>query len=173
MADGSPDLVDCARLAKEACVVERVYPLDELPRFKGLMAAPGGVMSARFAFTTLPSGQPGVDVTVDAVPQLECQRCLQPFAWQVSAGSQVEFTTSEGRGSVDAERECVVMQNGRASLVELAEEELLLAVPIAPKCSAPLRCGKAPRSLDDVEPAGVGFDERRPFGVLNDLLRKT
>jgi len=33
------------------------------------------------------------------------------------------------------------VRNGLVSLRELAEEELLLALPIAPACSTPLTCG--------------------------------
>ena len=40
---------------------------------------------------------------------------------------------------------------GRVSLRELAEEELLLALPIAPACSAPQDCGNAPSLVADAE----------------------
>jgi hypothetical protein len=41
MAPGLPDLVDCARLAEEAAVLERVYELAELSRLRDVLAAPG------------------------------------------------------------------------------------------------------------------------------------
>jgi uncharacterized metal-binding protein YceD (DUF177 family) len=61
---------------------------------------------------------------------------------------------------------------GGLSLRELAEEELLLALPIAPACSTPMTCGNAPALVID-SPKPDGSEEmRRPFSVLADLLKK-
>jgi uncharacterized metal-binding protein YceD (DUF177 family) len=55
------------------------------------------------------------------------------------------------------------MDEGLVSLRDLAEEELLLALPVIASCSTPEACGRAPSP-----------DERqRPFSVLQDLLKKT
>jgi len=57
----------------------------------------------------------------------------------------------------------VLMDEGSVSLRELAEEELLLALPVIAACSTPEVCGRAPAP-----------DKRqRPFAVLQDLLKKT
>jgi len=55
------------------------------------------------------------------------------------------------------------MDDGSVSLRELAEEELLLALPVIAACSTPEVCGRAP-SPDE---------KQRPFAVLQDLLKKT
>ena len=173
MAAGLPDLVDCARLAEDAAVLRRVYELGELPRLKALLAEPHGTLSASFAFARLPSGCAGAEVTIEAIPQLVCQRCLQGFGWRVTAGSEIEFATSGDRESADSEREFFVMEDGQVSLRDLAEEELLLALPIAPACSAPLACGKAPSYVTGEERPDVAGEIRRPFSALQDLLKKT
>jgi len=55
------------------------------------------------------------------------------------------------------------MDDGSVSLRDLAEEELLLALPVIAACGTPEVCGRAPSP-----------DERqRPFAVLQDLLKKT
>ena len=59
------------------------------------------------------------------------------------------------------------------SLRELAEEELLLALPIAAACSAPQSCGNAPKLAADAEVPEASGGGRRPFGGLQDLLKKT
>ena len=61
----------------------------------------------------------------------------------------------------------------RVSLRELAEEELLLALPIAPSCNSPQSCGRAPSYATGDEATGVTGDMRRPFSALQDLLKKT
>jgi len=60
----------------------------------------------------------------------------------------------------------------------LAEEELLLALPIAAACSAPQSCGNAPEFAANAEVPEAPSPEapgagRRPFGGLQDLLKKT
>ncbi len=172
MAAGLPDLVDCVRLAENAAVLERVYALGELPRLQELLAEPGGTLQARFAFAKAPSGRAGAAVAIRAAPQLVCQRCLQGFAFPVSGGSEVEFTNDEEAAASDAERECFRVDGGMVSLRELAEEELLLALPIAAMCSTPQTCGHAP-SLAAQAPPDASGEMRRPFSALQELLKKT
>ena len=113
-------------------------------------------------------------MTVTATPRLVCQRCMEGFESPVSGGSEIEFAASdEAADGADSEREFFSVLNGQVSLRELAEEELLLALPIAPACSTPLTCGKAPGyAAGDETPDATG-DMRRPFSALQDLLKKT
>ena len=164
MAAGLPDLVDCARLAEEAALLQREYELGKLPRLRDLLAEPRGTLSATFAFAKLPSGRPGVLVSIEAAPQLVCQRCLQGFGLRASGASEIEFATSEDPEDAESEGEFFRMENGRVSLRELAEEELLLALPVVAAHDAPQDCGGAPT---------VASDRTRPFAGLQDLLKKT
>jgi uncharacterized metal-binding protein YceD (DUF177 family) len=172
MAAGLPDLVDCARLAKDQAALQRDYDLGEFPRLRDLLAQPHGRLQARFAFAMVPTGRARATVRIEAIPQLVCQRCMQGFGCRVSAGSEIEFTASENPDS-DSEREFFVMTNGQVSLRALAEEELLLALPIAPACDTPLTCGNAPIFATGEETTEAPGDERRPFSILQDLLKKT
>jgi uncharacterized protein len=171
MAPGLPDLVDCVRLAEESAVLERVYELGELGRLRDLLAAPGGILRARFAFAQLESGRCGAEVAVHAAPHLVCQRCMQEFALEVDSGSEIELTPDEPQGA-ESERELYKTDGGLVSLRALAEEELLLALPIAPKCATPLTCGNVPGHAREAPPGEVR-DMRRPFSGLQDLLKKT
>lgn len=172
MAAGLPDLVDCARLAEDAAVLERAYELRELPRLKELLAEPQGVLNASFAFSKLASGRPGARIAVRAAPLLVCQRCLLSFAFPLEGGSEVEFADDEAAAQSDTEREPFGARGGFVSLRELAEEELLLALPLAPACRTPSTCGNAPGLV--VDPAGPDRSDemRRPFSGLQDLLKK-
>jgi uncharacterized protein len=172
MAAGLPDLVDCARLAGEAAELRRVYELGQLPRLRDLLAEQGGSLSASFVFTKLASGRSGASVSIEASPHLICQRCMQGFGLHLTGASEVEFAAPGDPDAGESEREFFRMENGRVSLRELAEEELLLALPFAPACDSPQSCGKAPGYATD-EPSGVAGETRRPFGALQDLLKKT
>lgn len=163
MAPGSPDRVDCAQLADDAALLERVYALGALPRLQELLADVRGSMVANFAFAKAASGRPGATVAVEAMPQLRCQRCLQGFAFAAAGRSEIEFSSGPGEAA-DSEREVYAMVDGQVSLRELAEEELLLALPIV-AMHAPQSCARPP-----TDEAG---DRIRPFAALQDLLKKT
>jgi uncharacterized protein len=162
MASGSIDRVDCARLAEDAAVLERVYPLSELPRLKDFLADAHGTVRVRFAFSKLAAGRAGATVAVQAAPRLVCQRCLQGFELPLISDSEIEFAMSDADAPLESPREIYLMDEGSVSLRELAEEELLLALPVVAACGTPEICGRAPSA-----------DERqRPFAVLQDLLKK-
>ena len=173
MAAGLPDLVECARLAEEAVTLRRDYELGELPRLRDVLAEPHGILGATFAFAKWASGRPGAVVSIEASPQLVCQRCMQGFGLRATGASEIEFVTSEDPEDAESEREFFRMENGRVSLRDLAEEELLLALPIVPACSSPQSCGRAPSHATGDETTGVTGDMRRPFSALQDLLKKT
>jgi uncharacterized protein len=173
MAAGLPDLVDCARLAEDAAVLERVYGLRELPRLQDLLAEPLGDLQASFVFAKAASGRAVARVAIRATPRLVCQRCMQGFKFPVSTGSEVEFTNDAQAAASDSERELVRVDGEKVSLRELAEEELLLALPIAARCDTPQSCGKAPSFAADAKGPEESGEMRRPFTVLQDLLKKT
>jgi uncharacterized protein len=174
MASGLPDLVDCARLAEEAAVLERVYELSSLPRLADVLSDSRGIARASFAFSKTPSGGAGVRVAVRAEPQLVCQRCMQGFGLPVDSGSDVEFEQGpDTSGGADSDREPYRAVGGLVSLKDLAEEELLLALPVAPACSIPESCGRAPRLEAEEKRMDESSGLRRPFSGLKDLLKKT
>jgi uncharacterized protein len=173
MATGLPELVDCNRLAEDATVLERVYELGSFARIADALADPRGVVRASFAFSKTPLGRPGARVAVSAEPQLVCQRCMQGFAFAVNGGSEVEFAGDDEASAADSEREPFRADGGLVSLRDLAEEELLLALPVAPACSAPQGCGRTPRRAAQTERSEESAEMRRPFSALKDLLKKT
>ena len=163
MTAGLPDLVDCAQLADDEALLARVYLLGAMPRLQDLLADVRGSVVANFAFAKAASGRPGATVEVEAAPQLRCQRCLQGFAFAAAGRSELEFSSAPGQAA-DSEREIYAMVDGRVSLRDLAEEELLLALPIV-AMHAPQSCGRPP--------ADAAGGRTRPFAALQDLFKKT
>jgi uncharacterized protein len=172
MPAGLRDLVDCARLAEAGAKIERVYALRELPRVQDLLADSEGSVRASFAFAKLGS-EPGVAVSVQADPRLVCQRCMQGFAFPVEGNSEVELAVDAQRPGGPEREVYQVMDGGLVSLRDLAEEELLLALPIAPACSVPESCGNAPAYQLAGEVREDKDAMRRPFTGLQSLLKKT
>lgn len=163
MAAGLPDRIDCTRLAADGATLEREYELASLPRLQDLLADTAGSAQARFRFRTV-AARPAASVSVEAALRLVCQRCLKEFALQVDSTSEIEFADNEDSDPAFADDEVYVMDHGMISLKDLAEEELLLAVPVVPTHGSPEACGAA---TDTVQAT------TRPFAALQDLLKKT
>jgi uncharacterized protein len=172
MAPGLPDRVDCAHLADNAVALERVYPLGEMPRLQDLLADTRGSVRARFVFAKVDSGRAGATVAVEATPQLICQRCLEAFAFAAAGSSEIEFSSGSALGTADLQREVYATDEGLVSLRELAEEELLLALPIV-AMHTPQSCARAPAYEAGGEIQDMPGDRSRPFTALQDLLKKT
>ena len=174
MAPGLPDRVDCAHLADDAVVLERLYPLGEMPRLQDLLADTRGSIRAKFAFANVDSGRAGATVAVEANARLICQRCLQGFAYAAAGSSEIEFSDgTTPNAAQDSQREVYATDEGLVSLRDLAEEELLLALPLVAACSTPQSCGRAPAFDAGDERAAAPGDRTRPFTGLQDLLKKT
>ena len=99
---------------------------------------------------------------------LVCQRCLQPVEAVLGVERSFRFVADEKQAAaVDADiEEDVLVLSRTFDLVDLIEDELLLALPLVPRhemCAQPL----AP--ADDAAP----LDERvNPFDVLSELKLK-
>jgi DUF177 domain-containing protein len=172
MAGAPPDLVDCERLATERESLERRYELAELPRLQDLLADRQGHLRAGFEFFRAPSGRSGALIRIEATPRLVCQRCLDRFDYPVASRSEVEFSADAQADAADSTGELYRSEQGLVSLRDLAEEELLLALPLVPACSAPRECGRVPE-LDAQMPQDAAVQETvRPFAALQDLLKK-
>jgi len=190
MAPGLPDRVDYVRLAAEGARLERVFTQAAMPRLRDVLADTQGAdtqgadtpgedtrgagarrsVAASFEFAKLSTGRAGATVAVKAEVWLTCQRCLHGFAFPVDARSEIEFAASEfGTGEApESQREVYAVGDGLVSLRDLAEEELLLALPIVALCVAPENsCAAAGERRD------VPGERSRPFAVLQDLLKKT
>jgi uncharacterized protein len=172
MAPALPDRVDCAHLADNAAALERVYALGEMPRLQDLLASPEGSVRASFIFGKVDSGRVGATVAVESTAQLVCQRCLQAVAYPLAGSSEIEFAGSVSPGAAESQREIYVTDDGLVSLGELAEEELLLALPIV-AMHEPDACELAVVADADGETEGISGDRLRPFASLQNLLKKT
>ena len=174
MAGGPPDLVDCERLAEDGETLERLYELGQLPRLHDLLADRQGRLKAEFGFSRAPSGRSGAVIRIEAMLRLVCQRCLEGFDYPVAARSDVEFSADAQADAADSHGELYRSEQGLVSLRDLAEEELLLALPLVPACTAPGECGRAPGqgAQSSAQAVAVTQGTLRPFAALQDLLKK-
>ena len=133
-----------------------------IPKSVGAAKAISGRQSfaGRLAFSQMPrlapqlaSREGGLDVTLDAGKDavgawlggkidgeltLTCQRGLHPFAWPCHLEPRLRLVTSETEeGRVLKESEPYLVQDDQLPLRDIVEDEVLLALPMMPRCDDP------------------------------------
>lgn len=159
-------VIDGLEFARAASRLQGAWPVAEFPRLRDVLSSGAG--SVRYELQGVPEaiGRPALRLRVEGTLPLACQRCLGPLEYALrvesllllvatQAEADAEPLEPEGPESIVAGREMQV----RA----LVEEEVLLAIPIAPRhqsCAA----GDA---------AGVPGAQQRPFAGLRGLIGGT
>lgn len=116
--------------------------------------------------------EPWLHLSASATLSLICQRCLNPMDVRVEFARDFRFVASEDLAAVEDEEseEDVLVLSKAFNLLELIEDELLMALPPAPKhtaCPQPVK----------FQVADAGFDAQpteraNPFAVLAQLKKK-
>ena len=162
--------LDIDRLSEAEADVDFVVPLAELPRLAQLAGLAGEVRGrAHFRRT---GGIAVVELNFDGTARLQCQRCLGAMEVGVEASTKVGLVATEADVSrVPEEFEPVLAREGRISVGELVEEELLLTLPIVPLHEEEAACQVAPAaaavSAEEVPP-----ETQKPFAQLAELLKR-
>ncbi|MBK7001605.1 MAG: DUF177 domain-containing protein [Rhodoferax sp.] len=103
---------------------------------------------------------------------LVCQRCLEPVDVVVEFARDFRFVANEALAAVEdeASEEDVLVLSKDFNLLELVEDELLLATPLVPKhpvCPQPLKLQVADADFVDTD-----ANKPHPFSVLEQLKHK-
>jgi uncharacterized protein len=149
--------------------------LSALPRCRD-MAPEDGRLTYRVRFFEGQGVHPlSAEIGVEASLALECARCRETVVQSVASASLLSFVFSEEQAEhVDAEAEPVILgPEGRVKLLELIEDELLMAVPLMPVHETP--CGPIPpdrpyESGQLAEPVDDDGDDN-PFAALAALKK--
>ena len=109
-----------------------------LPRVIDVLAPDSGSAEVawRIAGVVDAMARPALEISLDGAVPLVCQRCLRPFSWPVAQQTTVLLARDERElAHLDAEDEHEVMLAAApVDMVTLTEDELLLALPFAPRC---------------------------------------
>ena len=173
-----PRRLDVARFADAAGELVGAWPPEMMARLAGSVyrqpanAAPAPIewqVRGERRKTKAAEGQIWLHLRADADLSLECQRCLQPVSTRVEARRSFLFVAGEEvAAALDEECDDDVLSLTRAlDVLELVEDELLLALPLVPKhdvCPQPLMVERGDSPQPDVS---------HPFAGLAALKAKT
>ena len=178
----NPLKLDVETFAREGLSLDGEWPAADLPRLADIAApeAPAtGWPAIRWAaegeIRTPKGSEPQIWMRLDAQAQVAqtCQRCLKPVVEGVEMSRWFRFVRDEAQAAeLDMDGEDDVLALPRVlNLQELAEDELLLALPLVPRhdvCPEPLPLAE-PDELDEAQ------EEERPnpFAALAALKKGT
>ncbi len=169
-----PRAVSVSSLCKDAASLAGRWPQAELPRLAEALFEPSAgevVWSAAGEEVASPGGEPELWLQLDvrAPVTLQCQRCLKAVQHELLVNRRFRFARSEEEAEkLDEELEDDVLAlQPRLNLQELAEDELILALPLvarhAGSCPDPL---PLPTEDDTIEAAASN-----PFAALAALKK--
>lgn len=116
--------------------------------------------------------EPWLHLSAQATLSLICQRCLGPVDQPVEFEREFRFVASEALAEVEDEEseEDVLVVSKSFDLLELIEDELLMATPLVAKhetCPTPLKL-----QAEDAGFASQPQEKPNPFAVLQQLKKK-
>ncbi len=159
--DPLPKLADPRRLAELSTKLEGEVDLGACARLQEFAPENAGRAQAVFAFSRDAQGRVVMEGEARAALRLVCQRCGEPFLDTHRAEWRVVFVPSE-----DEERRLAGegidawCQQGLLDVIGFLEEELILALPMAP------------HHREDCEPGHEPESVAHPFAVLAEWFER-
>jgi len=146
-------VADCARLA---ALVARCSAADQ------------SVIHAVISFAADAEGRPLVRLQISATLLLECQRCLEPFAWQLDEQAELRvLRTDEEAAEVGEPMDTVLLNEHGLDVAAMVEDEIIAALPLSARHPDNSGCQPGVTVLADDE---VVEEAVRPFAGLADML---
>ncbi len=159
------------KLADRAAVLEGEWPVAQFSRLCEQLVSDTGNVKARFEFGRDEQGLIVMQGQLEADVQMVCQRCLEAALLPVLS----EFTyavVKEGKNTDNLPKSYDVIELGEdpLDLLELVEDELILALPIVP-AHEPDQCQHPAGYVAAPEPSVKQVSRSNPFDVLAQLKR--
>jgi len=156
-------VIDGFEFASAGATQRGKMPVAEFSRLRDQLASDAGEVAYEVRGLRDELGRPSLLVTVRGTLQLRCQRCLEAMPFEVDAQDLLVLAATQAEidaDPTDAQAPDRVLASKKMALRDLVEDELILALPYAPRhegCSA--------------EAAGEGREENSPFAGLRGLLK--
>jgi uncharacterized protein len=164
--------LDVDRLVDRGADVDFSLSLAELPRLRSRLASVEGTVHGLVHFER-ESRLPVAQVSMSGSATLLCQRCLQKMQVPVQTSARVALIYSEADVSrVPEYLEPMLATEGRISIAELVEEELMLFLPIVPLHENASECAVEPSTPLLAADQEEQPTTQKPFEQLQELLKR-
>ncbi len=135
-------VIDGFEFASAGAKQQGSWPAGEFPRLRDMLASDAGEVAYEIEGMHDERGRPALRLRVSGMLQLRCQRCLEVLPFEVHTDETLVLagTVAEiNAGPVDANAPDRVLAGKQMLVRELVEDEIILALPYAPRhesCSA-------------------------------------
>jgi len=158
-------VIDGLEFARTGGKLQGDWPLADFPRLRDALLGNAGSLKYELRGMPEAQGRPALKLRIEGALQLACQRCLGtlefPFRIETTlllAGSQAEIDAEP----IEAEGPERIVAGREMPVHDLIEDELLLAIPIAPRHE---HCAERPSQAPGAKHA--------PFAGLRGLIGGT
>lgn len=142
-------LHDLQSLAARGALLKGTLELGGLSRLKGLLAEDAGAIEASLELRRESGGWLTARLAMRAAPRLVCQRCLEPFTYEIDEHVMLALLESAAlESSLPQGYEPIVVGDDRVQPAQLIEDELIVALPLVPKHAQVAECGTLGRGLE-------------------------
>jgi uncharacterized protein len=129
-------VIDGFEFATAGATQEGTLPLSSFPRLQDVLVSDSGNAAYKLQGVRDERGRPSLRLSVRSTLQLRCQRCLGALAHEVRAAALLVLAATQAE--IDAEPTAVdspdrVLAGKEMALRDLVEDELILALPYAPR----------------------------------------
>jgi uncharacterized protein len=155
-------VIDGFEFASAGASKEGDWPLSDFPRLRDLLASAAGEVHYAIEGVRDERGRPGLRLRVRGTLQLRCQRCLEAMPYEVRTDETLVLAASLAEihaEPADAHAADRVVAGKDMPVRDLVEDELILAVPYAPRHEG---CTAGPSPDAEAKPS--------PFAGLRGLL---
>jgi uncharacterized protein len=156
-------VIDGFEFASAGATQQGSMPINGFSRLRDLLASDAGEVAYKVEGLRDERGRPSLRISVQGTLQLRCQRCLEALPLEVREEDLLVLAATQAEidaDPVDAQAPDRVLAGKQMAVRELVEDQLILALPYAPRHE---RCTAA---------AGAdGRGSRSPFAGLRGLIR--
>jgi len=169
MQSGLPNTIQPWELAEQGARLSGKFSLAAMPRLTSMLGNADGQVAVELTADTDGEGMPYLEIRLETTVTAICQRCMEPLALPLTAHSRLALLRGEAEANtLPAAYDPLVVSGSNASLVEIVEDELILALPFSPRCADPTVCERAPAM-----PGPSKETPNHPFEALSVLLSES
>jgi len=183
MSQRLPELIEPDRMAETGRFLSGTITIGKMKRLLPLLYQAEGKIPAEviveLMFGVDESGQANVTGSFETDVTLQCQRCMQELELHIADKISLAIVhNSEQANNLPSYYEPLVVDEETVSLLELVEDEILLALPSVPlhepeQCQVSLTVNKDGKQQHNIGSGSEKEPERKsPFDVLKQLRTK-
>lgn len=168
-AMGIPQVVRASGAVAQEERYEGDLPVRSLERLREALASPDAVLQVRLQARSL-GGYPQLSGTIGGRLPLLCRRCDKPYEWPLEMHLALRLVENEDQErALMQDADPYWVQDDQLPLREIVEDEVLLALPMLPRCET---CENIVQAAPTPVVEVAAVRRENPFAALKERLKK-